>query len=87
MTDRTQRRAAKHTTKLAERGRRILGETLDFVDSVRRRRMAARVLKELIAGRISHGTAAVRMRQIVGRTKGAWMLRDERSRTGLEPSR
>jgi hypothetical protein len=62
-------RAASATTKL----RNSIGETLDFVDAVRRRRMAARIIDQLACGRISHAAAALRMRTIVARSKGAWM--------------
>lgn len=70
---RTQALAAERTTRITDRARKHFGETFDFVDAIRRRRLAARVLDELIAGRLSHAAAATRMRDIVARTKGAWM--------------
>jgi poly-gamma-glutamate synthase PgsB/CapB len=75
----------KHGTGFSERLRRTLGETLDFVDAARRRRMAARVLDAFSAGRISHATAAIHMRRIVARTKGAWMVPDGYSPAGGGP--
>ena len=58
-----------------DRVRSIVGDTLDFADAVRRRGMAARVIDSLSAARISHATAAQRMRRIVARSKGAWLTR------------
>jgi poly-gamma-glutamate synthase PgsB/CapB len=55
--------------------RRIVGKTFDYLDSVRRQKMAKVVVDSLVAGRISHSDAATRMRAIVARQKGAWMRR------------
>jgi poly-gamma-glutamate synthase PgsB/CapB len=65
--------SVRKAPRLADRVRREIGETFDFLDSVWRRRMAERVLDELVEGRISHGSAAARMRSLVARTKGGWM--------------
>lgn len=70
---RTEKLTAAKKASVRDRLRRLVGETLDFVDSVRRRRMAADVMEALVAGRLSHGAAAIRMRDILARTKGAWM--------------
>lgn len=71
---RNERMAKRRESSRADRVRKVVGETLDFVDAVRRRRMATRVMRELVAGRISHATAALRMRRIVARSMGAWMV-------------
>jgi gamma-polyglutamate synthase len=63
----------KHTRSLVDRGRQLIGETLDFLDAVRRRGLARHVLDALVEQRVSHATAAVRMREIMARSKGAWM--------------
>lgn len=74
--DRRHERMTRETgATVADRLRAFAGETLDFLDSVHRRVLAARVMRELVAGRVSHAAAAVRMRDIVARTKGAWMKR------------
>ena len=65
--------AAGRETRIADRARKVVGETFDFLHAIRRRRLAVRVLDQLVAGRLSHATAATRMRDIVARTKGAWM--------------
>jgi hypothetical protein len=64
----------RRDTSKADHLRKMVGETLDFADAVRRRRMAKRVMQQLVLGRISHATAALRMRRIVARSKGEWML-------------
>lgn len=69
------RAGQKRRTRPIEKAQKLVGETLDFLDSVRRRRMAGRVLRELVAGHISHASAALRMREIVARSKGMWMVR------------
>lgn len=48
------------------------GKTFDFIDSIRRQRIARSVLSDLIAGRVSHAAAAIEMRAVVARAKGAW---------------
>jgi hypothetical protein len=63
----------KRTRSLADRGRQLIGETLDFLDAVHRRGLAQRVLDALVEQRVSHAAAAVRMREIMARSKGAWM--------------
>ncbi|MDX2055007.1 MAG: hypothetical protein SFV15_21570 [Polyangiaceae bacterium] len=60
-------------TTLSDKLRDWVGFTFDFADSVRRERMARRLMNDLIAGTISHTEAAVGMRQVVARAKGNWM--------------
>jgi gamma-polyglutamate synthase len=48
---------------------------LDPLDSVRRRRRASNVMRDLIAHRISHGRAAKEMRSLYDRQGGGWLLR------------
>jgi hypothetical protein len=74
---RTQQMTAGRSSGAAERARKLVGETLDFVDSVRRRHLATRLLDALVAGRLSHAAAAVGMRNIVVRARGAWMCRKQ----------
>ena len=71
---RSEQIAKRRDTSRVDRLRKAVGETLDFADAVRRRRMAKRVLQQLVLGRISHATAALRMRRIVARSMGGWML-------------
>jgi poly-gamma-glutamate synthase PgsB/CapB len=46
---------------------------LDPLDSLRRYRHAERVMKDLVAHRISHNRAAVEMRRLYERQKGGWL--------------
>jgi poly-gamma-glutamate synthase PgsB/CapB len=64
---------ARRAESLGARARGLIGRSLDYLDATRRRRMAAEVLDALVAGRWSHARAARRMREIVARTRGAWM--------------
>lgn len=48
---------------------------VDFADAVARRRRADAVLADLVAGRLSHGRAALRMRDLVSRGKGGWLAK------------
>lgn len=54
--------------------RGFIGRTFDYLDATRRRRMATELLEALITRRVSHATAAKKMREIVARTKGGWMI-------------
>jgi poly-gamma-glutamate synthase PgsB/CapB len=56
-----------------EHVRAVVGTTFDSVDAMKRRALAKRVLDALLAGHISHATAAIRMRAILARSKGGWM--------------
>jgi hypothetical protein len=40
---------------------------------MRRQKMARELMAELLAGRVSHATAALGMRTIVARSKGGWL--------------
>jgi poly-gamma-glutamate synthase PgsB/CapB len=73
--DRGERIARRTDARTSDELRKAVGETFDFLDSVRRRRMARHVMNQLVRGRISHATAALLMRRILGRSKGGWMLR------------
>ena len=70
---RTEQIAQRHDTSPADELRKTLGETFDFLDSMRRRGMAKRVMNQLVLGRISHATAALRMRRILERSNGGWI--------------
>ena len=53
--------------------RGFIGQTFDYLDATRRRRMATELLEALVTGRVSHAAAARKMREIVARAKGGWM--------------
>jgi poly-gamma-glutamate synthase PgsB/CapB len=71
---RTKKLTAKGKASVTARVRKLFGETFDYLDSIRRQRMARDVVTALVAGRMSHAMAAVRMREIVARAKGQWMV-------------
>lgn len=50
---------------------------LDPIDSVRRRRRADLVMRELTAGRVSHARAAVELRRLYERQKGGWLASEK----------
>ncbi|MGZ3422919.1 MAG: hypothetical protein ACXVEE_33975 [Polyangiales bacterium] len=54
--------------------RAAIGKTFDYLDATRRRKMAHTLLEDLVRMRVSHAAAAKRMREIVARAKGGWML-------------
>ena len=64
---------ASHASTMATSVKKILGITFDAFDSMRRQKMARELIDELLAGRISHATAALGMREIVARSKGGWL--------------
>lgn len=71
----TRRKAALSAKRARSAGdvvRGFIGKTFDYLDSMRRQAMARQVLEDLIAGRVSHAGAAVEMRGVVARAKGAW---------------
>jgi poly-gamma-glutamate synthase PgsB/CapB len=70
--------ATVRSPAFGDRVRRVIGSTLDYLDSMGRQSKAKRILGELVAGRMSHATAAVEMRAVVARAKGAWALRRAR---------
>ncbi len=71
--ERARRLEVRAEPSAGEMLRRVAGKTLDHLDAIRRPGMASAVVDELVGGRISHATAAARMRAIVSRQKGAWM--------------
>ncbi len=71
------RLTARKQASARERLRAFIGKTFDYMDSIRRQSMAGTVLDDLVAGRVSHAGAAIRMRDIVARAKGAWMTKDD----------
>jgi poly-gamma-glutamate synthase PgsB/CapB len=66
---------ARDSQGVAAKVRQFVGVTFDFWDSVRRQSMARGIVADLVAGRISHAAAAIAMREVVARAKGAWMVR------------
>jgi hypothetical protein len=64
--------SAKRSRSAGDVVRGIIGKTFDYLDSMRRQAMAREVLEDLVAGRLSHAAAAVEMRAVVARAKGAW---------------
>ncbi len=68
---------AKRHKSAGEVARGVIGRTFDYLDATRRRRMATELLEALITRRVSHATAATKMREIVARAKGGWMMARE----------
>jgi hypothetical protein len=73
--------SAREAKLVARRGRTFgetvraaIGRTFDYLDATRRRKMAHALLEDLVRMRVSHASAARRMREIVSRAKGNWML-------------
>src|SRR5262249_39491921 len=74
----TRRKQALAAAAAPDLGARLVGaiETvLDPLDSVRRRRRARAIMKDLVDHRISHGRAAKELRALYDRQGGGW-LRD-----------
>ncbi len=75
------KRSALQSTGKAGIGASILGRFerfVDHLDSVRRTTWARRIMDDLYAGRLGHGRAAILMRDVVGRGKGGWLVKDLR---------
>ncbi len=75
------KRAALKSTGKAGVAAQVLGRLerfVDHLDSVRRTYAARRILNDLYAGRLGHGRAAILMRDVVGRGKGGWLMKDIR---------
>jgi len=70
---RTAVEATKRRSLLARIGD-VLEAVLDPLDSVRRRRMAEKVMRDLIGHRISHERAAKEMRALYDRQGGGWLF-------------
>ena len=49
---------------------------VDHLDSVRRTRLAAKVMGDLFTRRVGHGQAALLLREVTGRQKGGWLAKD-----------
>jgi poly-gamma-glutamate synthase PgsB/CapB len=49
---------------------------LDYLDAIRRRRLAQRVIDDLVAQRVSRDRAALLMREVTQRQKGGWLRQD-----------
>ena len=64
---------AARSDTFGDKVRAFVGKTFDYMDSIHRQNLARRVVDDLVAGRISHPQAAIRMRDVVARAKGAWM--------------
>lgn len=75
-------RTATRTRTVGTAVREVIGKTFDYLDSIRRQRMARDVVDDLVAGLVTHATAASRMRAIVARQKGAWMTKKVTSPRG-----
>ncbi len=67
--------SAKRSRSAGDVVRGVIGKTFDYLDSMRRQALAREVLEDLVAGRVSHAGAAVEMRAVVARAKGAWAAR------------
>lgn len=73
VASRERKLASRRTRSFSEVVRSAVGKTFDYLDSTRRRRMANELLAALVERRISQAAAAKKMREIVARTKGAWL--------------
>ena len=51
-------------------------QLVDHLDSIRRTNRARVVMNDLFARRIGHGRAALLLREITGRGKGGWLVKD-----------
>ncbi len=61
----------------------VLENLLDSGDSVRRRKQANRIYRDLIAERISQERAAVELQKLNQRQKGGWLLKRLRATQGM----
>lgn len=73
VTRREKKLSTKRMKSAGEMVRGVIGRTFDYLDATRRRRMATELLEALITGRVSHATAAKKMRDLVARAKGGWL--------------
>jgi hypothetical protein len=64
---------ATRSDTVGDKIRAFIGKTFDYMHSIRRQNQARQVVDDLVAGRISHPQAAIRMRDVVASAKGAWM--------------
>ncbi len=72
---RTAALTASRAATFADKIRAFIGKTFDYMHSIRRQQQAGEVVEDLVAGRISHAAAAIRMRDVVASAKGNWMKR------------
>jgi len=76
--------AADHQARLAAGGKQgnailaRLERLFDHFDSIRRRRIAQRVLADLVTHRIGRDRAALLLREVTDRQKGGWLEQDLR---------
>ncbi len=63
---------------LLDRVADTIESAIDYLDSAHRRRASQRLMKQLVAQRISHGRAAIEMRHLVSRQKGGWLAKSIR---------
>jgi poly-gamma-glutamate synthase PgsB/CapB len=75
-------RHAGGVSTLGKKVTRVMEKGLDYLDSVRRKRMSQVLLRDLVDGRISHARASLEMRKLYERQKGGWMQADLRSLLG-----
>lgn len=61
----------------------ILEGFLDAGDAIKRRRLANRIYRDLIAQRISHSRAAMELLKLTQRQKGGWLYGQLRDRVGV----
>jgi poly-gamma-glutamate synthase PgsB/CapB len=64
---------ASRAATFGDKVRAFIGKTFDYMHSIRRQQQAGEVVEDLVAGRISHAAAAIRMRDVVASAKGNWM--------------
>lgn len=58
-----------------DRFARVFEGMVDYLDSIRRHNQTKQVMNDLVEKRISHGRAAIEMRQLVARQKGGWLAK------------
>lgn len=58
-----------------DRFARVFEGMVDYLDSIRRHNQSKQVMDDLVEKRISHGRAAIEMRQLVARQKGGWLAK------------
>ena len=65
---------------VVERFTKVIEGALDPGDAVWRRREAERIKRDLVHGRIGHDRAALKLRELMKRQKGGWLLKSIRAR-------
>jgi hypothetical protein len=74
--EKTQRLVSQSSAGPWARVLRYVEAWVDHLDSARRSKFAGRVLVDVFAARIGHGRAALLLREVTGRQKGGWLLKD-----------